>query len=95
MGYLQHNTGAVASLVVGALGPAVTHILEHLEGVVYQVMALIAMDVDNHAHATGVVLVVRVVQSFAHSILCKITANSRKIYRFDCKITNIVTICYR
>ena len=94
MRYLQKDAGTVAGLVVGALGPAVAHILEHLEGVVYQIMALVAMDIDNHAHATGVVLVVRVVQSFIHSILCKITANNRKAYRFDCKITNIVTICY-
>ena len=63
MGYLQHDTGTVASLVA-RLGTTMLHVLQHLQGVVDQLMALPAMNVDNHSHAAGVMLVRLPVQPF-------------------------------
>ena len=67
MRYLQHYSGSVACLVVGTLGTAVSHVLEHFQGVVNKFMALVSMYVDNHAHAACVMLVFRIIQSFSHN----------------------------
>ena len=60
--YLQHDAGAVAGLIVGTLGAAVLHVLQHLEGGIYQFVRLVAVNVHYHAHAAGIVLVGGVVQ---------------------------------
>ena len=66
VGYLQHNASPVASLVVCALGTAVAHVLEHLQGVVNKLMAFVAVYVNHHPHAACVVLVGCIIQSFFH-----------------------------
>ena len=61
VGYLQHYARAVAGLVVGTLSTAVAHVLEHLQRVVHEFVALASMDVDNHSYAARVVLVATVI----------------------------------
>ena len=56
MGYLNHDTGTVARLVVGALGTAVLHVLQHPQRLIHQFVALAAMDICDHSHTAGVVL---------------------------------------
>ena len=60
--YLQHDAGAGASSV-SALSASVAHVFEHLQRVVYQLVALVAVNVHYHAHATCVVLVAGIIQS--------------------------------
>ncbi len=54
---LEHDTGTVARLVVGSLSAAVAHVLKNLQGVVHQLMTLVAVDVNHHTYATRIVLV--------------------------------------
>ena len=56
VGYLEHDARSVARLVA-RLGTAVLHVLQHLQGVVHQLVALAAVDVHHHAHTAGVVLI--------------------------------------
>ena len=56
MGNLHHDTSAVARLVA-CLSPTVLHILQHLQGVVHQLVTLAAVDVHYHTHATSIMLV--------------------------------------
>ena len=53
MRYLHHDAGSVA--VVAYLGTTVAHVLQHAQGLVYQLVAFVAMNVDHHAYATGIV----------------------------------------
>ena len=61
--YLQHDARAVAGLVVGSFGTTVAHVLKHAQGIVNQLMALVAMYVHHHADTASVVLIGGVVQS--------------------------------
>ncbi len=61
--YLQHNARAVAGLVVGSFGATVAHVFKHAQGIVNQLMALVAMYVHHHADAASVVLIGGAVQS--------------------------------
>ena len=54
---LEHDTGTVARLVVGTLSATMAHVLEYLQGIVYQLMALVAVDVNHHSYATRIVLI--------------------------------------
>ncbi len=56
MRYLEQDTRAVARLVA-RLGTTVLHVLQHLQRLVHQFVALAAVDVHHHAYATGVVLI--------------------------------------
>ena len=56
MWYLQHDARSVARLVA-RLCAAVLHVLQHLQGLVHQLVALAAVDVHHHSHAAGVVLI--------------------------------------
>ena len=64
MRYLEHDARAVAGAPVSSLGSTVAHVLKHLEGVVHELMALVAVYVHYHAYAASVVLVGGIVQSF-------------------------------
>ena len=55
VGNLDQDAGSVARLSVGAFGSAVAHVLEHRQGVVHQLMGLVATDVDDHTNPTGIV----------------------------------------
>ena len=61
VGNLDQDAGSVTRLSVGALGAAVAHVLEHRQGVVYQLVGLVAADVDDHTNPTGIVFRCRVV----------------------------------
>ena len=61
VGNLHHNTCAVARLVA-RLGTAVLHVLQHLQGIVYQLVALASVDIHHHAHAASVVFIFRLVK---------------------------------
>ena len=62
MGNLQHNTSTVARFIA-RLGTTVFHILQYLQGIIYQFMALSAVNVYNHAHATCVVFIAVLIES--------------------------------
>ena len=69
MGYLEQYAGTVAGLVVSTFRPSVLHVFEHLQGSVHQFVALVAVNVDNHAHTTSVVLIVGAVESLVKSFV--------------------------
>ena len=69
VGYLQHDTRAIAGLVVCTLCTAVAHILEHFQRIVDQIMAFVAVDVNHHTYATGIVFVGCIIQSISHLLL--------------------------
>ena len=56
VGNLHHDTSTVARLVA-RLGTTMLHVLQHLQGVVHQLVTLAAVDVHHHTHATSIVLV--------------------------------------
>ena len=57
MGNLKHDASTVACLVAG-LGPSMFHIFQHTQCLIYQFMALVAMDVDHHAYTARVMFIV-------------------------------------
>ena len=61
VGYLQQNTCAVAGLVVGSFRTAVLHIFQHGQGVVDQLVTLVALQADQHSDTAGIVLISGVV----------------------------------
>ena len=63
MWYLNHNTGTVASLVTGFC-TAMFHVLQHLQRIVHQLMALASVNIHHHTHTTSIVLITRLVESF-------------------------------
>ena len=63
MGNLEQDARPVAGLVVGSFGTAVLHVFQHPEGGIHQFVRLVAVNVDYHAHATGIVFVRRVIQA--------------------------------
>ena len=58
---LQQNTGAIT--VLADFGTAVAHILKHTQGIVNQLMALVAVDVDHHANTTCVMLILALIET--------------------------------
>jgi len=63
VGQLQQNAGAVAHELVGAHGTAVVEVGQYLQALLHHGVAFLPLDVGHKAHATGVVLVRRVVQA--------------------------------
>ena len=57
VGYLKHDAGTVAGLVVSTLGTPVLHVLEHLESRVHQFVRLVAVYVHYHTHSARIVFV--------------------------------------
>lgn len=89
MGNLQQYAGTVAGLAVSALGSTMTQVLKNLQGVVYKLVALSAMDVNYHSYATSVMLVGTVVQSICLHLLMFLCFT----YQFVCKINKYITKC--
>ena len=85
---LQHNAGAVA--ILAYLGTTMTHVLQYPQGIVHQLVALVAVDIYHHANATRIVFITALVQSlswlvkftFCHIILVL----SYNQFLFGCKI---------
>jgi len=63
---LQQDSGTVARLSVCSFGTAMPQVLQGSQRTVYQLMTFVTMNVDHHAHATSVVFIPVVVQSFCH-----------------------------
>ena len=63
MGHLHHYSGAVARFRVGSLGAAVHEMLEHLEPLLHEPVALDAVDVYEQPYAACVVFMPRIVKS--------------------------------
>ena len=68
----EHDAGSITILTY--LRSAVTHVLKHLQRIIYQLVTLATVDVDYHAHTAGIVLVFALIQSsllftFCHIIL--------------------------
>ncbi len=66
--YLQQDARTIARLAVGTLGATMAQVLQHFQCVVDEIVALVAVDVHDHAHATSVVLVGGIIQSFPHNL---------------------------
>ena len=64
---LQHDTCSVAGLVVCALSASVLHVFQDAKRAVHQLVRFVAMDVDDHAYAAGIVLVGGIIESSLHS----------------------------
>ena len=64
MRYLQHNTCTVTRFVA-CLGTSVFHVLQHVQRLIHQFVALAAVYIYHHAHAARIVLVLALVESFA------------------------------
>ena len=64
VGYLYHDAGAVAGLVVGSFRSTVLHVFKHPQGRIHQFVRFAAVQVDNHSHTAGIVLVRGVIESF-------------------------------
>ena len=76
VGYLQHNTRSVTCLVA-CLGTSVFHIFKHAQRLVNQFMALAAMYIHHHTHATCIMFILALVQPslcalFTHCSLLQI-----------------------
>lgn len=63
VGNLDQDAGAVAHQLVGAHGAAVIQVFQDLQALLDDGVALAALDMGHEADATGVVLVVRVIQA--------------------------------
>ena len=60
---LQHDAGTVSCFTIGSLCTSVAHVLQHFERVIYQFVAFVSVDVDHHAHAASVVLILGIIES--------------------------------
>ncbi len=87
MRYLNHDTGTVT--ILSDFSATVSHVLQHMQCLVHQPVTLVTMNVHNHAHAAGIVLILVLIKSsflvlkftFCHIILIK----SMFLYLFECK----------
>ena len=52
---LEHDTGPVS--IIADLCPAVPHVLQHVQSVVNELMAFVAVDVYHHPYTTGIMFV--------------------------------------
>ena len=62
MRYLEQDAGAIPRLVVRPLCTTMFHVFQHLQCGIDQLMRLVAMNVDNHAYAAGIMLMLRAVK---------------------------------
>lgn len=62
MGYLYLYASAIARLV-WAFGTTMHHVLQHLEGVLYQIVTLLATHMGKQTNATGIVFILAIVKS--------------------------------
>jgi hypothetical protein len=67
MRHLNQDTGAIAGRGITAAGATVRQIRQNPEGVPDDVMGRMSLDVADHADTAGVVLKLRVIQSFRRS----------------------------
>ncbi|CDA44298.1 unknown [Prevotella sp. CAG:5226] len=67
--YLQHDARTITSFVVCALGTAVLHVFKNLQSRINQFMAFPTMNVDYHAYAASVVLVLSAIKPFVKIVL--------------------------
>ncbi len=63
MRYLNQNTGAVTTLVVGTFCSTVRHVDIHLKTAADNIVGLFAFNVGNKAHATRVMLICRIIKT--------------------------------
>ena len=68
MGNLDHDSGAVARFSIRPFCPTVAHVFEHRQGVVDQLVRLVAPDIHDHTNPTGIVFRCRIVQSVFHKL---------------------------
>ena len=61
VGNLDQYAGPVPRFSIGPFGPAVAHVLQHRQGVVHQLVGLVAPDVDDHTDSAGIVFRCRIV----------------------------------
>ena len=87
MGNLNHDACTIAG--IADFGTSMAHVLQYMEGFLYQFMALVAVDVDNHAYSTCIMLVVRLVEAllliFKFSICHIFDDLSSILLYFGCK----------
>ena len=57
VGNLQHDAGAVASLVVCTFCSTVAHVLQYLQGRIHQFVGFVSVDIDYHAYSACIMFV--------------------------------------
>ncbi len=62
--HLHQNAGAIAGERIATAGAAVRQIDQNFEPLPHNLMALLAMHVNDETHAAGIVLEGRIVQTF-------------------------------
>ena len=65
MRHLHQNAGTVAGERIATAGPAMRQVDQNFQPLPHNLMALLAMHVDDEAHSAGIVLEGRIVQSLA------------------------------
>ena len=75
---LHHDAGTVTGLVVGTLRSTVLHVFQNLQGRIDQLVRLVAVNIYNHPHSAGIMLVLWTVKSgtlrpalLAHTIILR------------------------
>ena len=66
---LEHYARSVSCLVVSSLCTTMPHVLKYTQCIIHKVMTLVAVDVDNHAYSTCIMLVGSIIQSISHLLL--------------------------
>jgi len=69
VGNLDQDAGAVAHELVGADGAPVVQVLQDLQALAHDGVALLALDVGHETHAAGVVFLAGVVQTLLLKLL--------------------------
>ncbi len=60
---LEENAGSVAGLRIASASPAMRQVEQHLDALLYDVMAFVAANIGYEANSTGIVLLRGVVQT--------------------------------
>ena len=89
---LNHDAGSIA--VLSDFSPTVTHIFKHMQCIIYQFVALTAMDIYYHSDTAGIVFVVSLIEplgiliTYSHIYLLE----NDELFNFGANIFQFVRI---
>ena len=66
MGYLKHDTRAVAGTSVSTFRATMAHVFKYFQCIVYQLVAFVTVDIYHHTDTTRIVFVFGIIQSICH-----------------------------
>ena len=71
MWYLQQDASTIA--ILANLCTTMTHIFQHTQSIVHQLMTFVAVDIHNHTHTTCIMFILTLIKpillSFCHNII--------------------------